>query len=110
VVEKKDQKICYVEIQLLQIDKRKKEKLRQANIKEAWDKNLKTSANQYIVRFWYRTGLSFNFVRLKSFQNMIDAIGVYGPNLSAPTYHEIRFPLLNKKVDYTEKLLKDHKL
>jgi len=41
---------------------------------------------------------------------MIDAIGAYGPNLSAPTYHEIRVPLLNKEVEYTDKLLKDHKL
>jgi len=41
---------------------------------------------------------------------MIDAIGAYGPNLPAPTYHEIRGPLLNKEVEYTGKLLKDHKL
>lgn len=53
------------------IEKRKKEKLRQANIKEACDKNLKASLYQYIARFWYQAGLSFNLVRLKSFQDMI---------------------------------------
>jgi len=53
--------------------------------------------------------LSFNFVRLKSFQD-IDVIGAYGPNLPASTYHEIRVPLLNKEVDYIDKLLKDYKL
>jgi len=57
------------------IEKRKKEKLRQANIKEACDKNLKASIHQYIARFWYQAGLSFNLVKLKSFQDMIDAIG-----------------------------------
>ncbi|KAL9317320.1 hypothetical protein ACSQ67_013837 [Phaseolus vulgaris] len=41
---------------------------------------------------------------------MIDAIGAYGPNLPTPSYHEIRVPLLDKEVEYTEKLLKDHKL
>ncbi|XP_027932739.1 uncharacterized protein LOC114188342 [Vigna unguiculata] len=92
------------------IEKRKKEKLRQANIKEACDKNLKASVHQYIARFWYQAGLSFNLVKLKSFQDMIDAIGAYGPNLPAPSYHEIRVPLLNKEVEYTEKLLQDHKL
>ncbi|KAL9330705.1 hypothetical protein ACSQ67_000315 [Phaseolus vulgaris] len=45
-----------------------------------------------------------------SFQDMIDVIGAYGPNLPTPSYHEIRVPLLNKEVEYTEKLLKDHKL
>ncbi|XP_027905788.1 uncharacterized protein LOC114165342 [Vigna unguiculata] len=92
------------------IEKRKKEKLRQANVKEACDKNLKASVHQYIARFWYQAGLSFNLVKLKSFQDMIDAIGAYGPNLPAPSYHEIRVPLLNKEVEYTEKLLQDHKL
>ena len=92
------------------IEKRKREQLTQTNIKEACDKNLKASIHQYIARFWYQAGLSFNFVRLKSFQDMIDVIGAYGPNLPTPSYHEIRVPLLNKEVEYTEKLLKDHKL
>jgi len=41
---------------------------------------------------------------------MINVVGTYGPNFSTPTYHEIRVPLLNKEFEYTEKLLKDHKL
>ena len=41
---------------------------------------------------------------------MIDVIGAYEPNLPAPTYHDIRVQLLNKEVEYTKKLLKDHKL
>jgi len=92
------------------IEKRKKEKIRQANIKEACDKNLKASVHQYIARFWYQAGLSFNFMKLKSFQDMTDVIGAYGPNLPAPSYHETKVSLLNKEVEYTEKLLQDHKL
>jgi len=41
---------------------------------------------------------------------MIDTIGANGPNLPALVYHEIRVPLLNKEVEYTKKLLQDHKL
>ena len=92
------------------IEKRKKKRLRQANIKEACDKNLKASIHQYIAPFWYQADLSFNLVNLKSFQDMIDVIGAYGPNLPAPSYHETRVSLLNKEVEYTEKLLQDHKL
>jgi len=33
-----------------------------------------------------------------------------GPNSPTPTNYEIRVPLPNKEVDYTEKLLKDHKM
>ena len=54
--------------------------------------------------------MSFNLVRFKSFQDMIDVVGAYGRNFPTPTYHEVRVPLLNKEVEYTKKLLKDHKL
>jgi len=43
------------------------------------------SVHQYIAWFWYQASLSFNLVRLKSFQDMIDVIGAYGPNLPVPT-------------------------
>jgi len=49
-------------------------------------------------------------VRLKSFQDIIDVIGAYGPNLPTPSYHEIRVPLLNKEIEYIDKLLQDYKL
>jgi len=91
------------------IEKSKKEKLRQANIEEACDKNLKASVHQYIAQFGYQADLSFNLVSLKSFQDMIDVTSADGPNLSAPN-HEIRVSLLDKEVEYIEKLLKDHKL
>jgi len=58
-----------------------------------------------LLDFGTQAGLSFNLVKLKNFQDMIDAIGAYGPNLPDPSYHEIKIPLLNKEVGYTEKLL-----
>lgn len=79
------------------------------NIREACVKEAKARVHQYIARFWYQAGLSFNLIKLKSFQDMITAIGAYGPNLPAPSYHDIRIPLLKKELEYTENLLKDHK-
>jgi len=46
-----------------------------------------------------RSRLVIQPCKVEEFQDMIDAIGAYGLNLPAPTYHEIRVPLLNKEVD-----------
>ena len=104
--ERKGPWIFFVKSNCCNREEKIKEKLRQTNIKEACDKNLKASVHQYIARFWYQAGLSFNLMKLKSFQDMIDAIGAYGPNLPAPSYHEIRVPLLNKEVEYIESCCK----
>ncbi|KAL5190703.1 hypothetical protein HKD37_04G010081 [Glycine soja] len=62
-----------------------------------------------LLAFWYKADLSFNLIKLKSFENMVASIGQYGPHLSIPSYHDIRVPLLKKEVEYTENLMKDHK-
>ncbi|KAJ1425603.1 Zinc finger, BED-type [Sesbania bispinosa] len=85
------------------IEKRKKEKLRQTSIREACDKEAKARVHRYIARFWYQAGLSFNLIKMKSFQEMVTAIGSYGPHLPVPSYHDIRVPLLNKEFEYTKR-------
>ncbi|KAH1221743.1 hypothetical protein GmHk_12G035088 [Glycine max] len=91
------------------INRRKMEMLRQMNIKESMDKNEVLKVHQHIARFWYQVGLSFNLIKLKSFENMVAAIGQYGPHLPIPSYHDIRVPLLKKEVEYTENLMKGHR-
>lgn len=92
------------------VEIRKEDKSRQANIREVCDKEeAKAIVHQYIARFWYQAGLSFNLIKLKSFQDMIAAIGAYGPNLPAPSYHDIKVPLLNNELEYTKNLFKDQK-
>lgn len=83
--------------------------LRQMNIRESMDKNEVLKVHQHIARFWYQAGLSFNLIKLKSFENMVAAIGQYGPHLPIPSYHDIRVPLLKKEVEYTENLMKGHR-
>ncbi|KAF8392528.1 hypothetical protein HHK36_022871 [Tetracentron sinense] len=36
---------------------------------------------------------------------MVEAIGQFGPGMKAPSYHEVRVPLLKKEVAYTNELL-----
>lgn len=82
------------------------DKKRQLNIREAVDKEATARVHQYIARFWYQAGLSFNLVKLKSFQDMLEAVGAYGRHLKAPSYHAIRVPLLKKELELTEQMLK----
>jgi len=72
--------------------------LRQRNIRESMDKDKVLKVNQYIARFWYQAGLSFNLIKLKSFKNIVAAIGQYGPYLPIPSYHDIGVALLKKEV------------
>ncbi|XP_020979180.1 uncharacterized protein LOC110271879 [Arachis ipaensis] len=91
------------------IARNKKEKLRQQNIKEACNKEAVRRVHRYIARWFYQAGIPLNPVRLKSFQEMLWAVGSFGPNLPAPTYHALRVPLLNEELEYTKDLLKGHK-
>nr|KYP41688.1 hypothetical protein KK1_036937 [Cajanus cajan] len=45
-------------------------------------------------------------IKLESFHDMVAAIGSFGPHLQPPSYHEIRVPLLQKEMEYIEKLMK----
>ncbi|KAH1189697.1 hypothetical protein GmHk_20G057422 [Glycine max] len=91
------------------INWRKMEMLRQMSIRESMDKNEVLKVHQHIARFWYQAGLSFKLIKLKSFENMVAAIGQYGPHLPTSSYHDIRVPLLKKEVEYTENLMKGHR-
>ncbi|KAL5127931.1 hypothetical protein HKD37_14G040273 [Glycine soja] len=91
------------------INQRKTEMLRQMNIRESMDKNEVLKVHQLIARFWYQASLSFNLIKLKSFENMVATISQYGPHLPIPSYHDIRVPLLKKEVEYTENLMKGHR-
>ncbi|CAL0318246.1 unnamed protein product [Lupinus luteus] len=41
---------------------------------------------------------------------MFEAIGKFGPHLPPPTYYAMRVPLLQMEANYTEDLMKDHKM
>ncbi|GKU89252.1 hypothetical protein SLEP1_g3416 [Rubroshorea leprosula] len=90
------------------LKKRKLEKCRQSSIKDS-NKELRAETIQYIARFFYQNGISFNVARSESFKLMVEAIEQYGKNLKPPNYHELRVSCLNKELEYTKKLMEYHK-
>ena len=81
---------------------------RQTSINDACDKEARARTIQYIARFFYMNGIAFNVARSKSFKLMLEAVGNYGPYLKAPSYHELRVPLLKKELELTKDMLKGH--
>ncbi|WOL07426.1 hypothetical protein Cni_G16167 [Canna indica] len=75
------------------IEKRKKERLRQTSIRETCDKETTARVHQYIARFWYQAGLSFNCIKLKSFHDMLQPFQALGQicELQAIMRYEFHF-------------------
>ncbi|KAL5154147.1 hypothetical protein HKD37_19G053563 [Glycine soja] len=82
--------------------------MRQTSVNESYNKASRDKAVQYIARFFFRNGITFNVAKSKSFKLMIQTIGTYGPHLKPPSYHELRVPLLKKELEYTKGLLTGH--
>ena len=80
------------------IQLRKEGKMKQSSINDAFEKKKflkkEESVCQYIGRFFYQAGISFNCANLDSFKWMVKAIRQYGPNMKPPSYHELRVPIL----------------
>src|ERR1044072_1775842 len=81
---------------------------RQTSINDSCAKEARERTVQYIEKFLCANGIAFNVVKSKSFKLMVEAIGHYGPHLKPHSYHECRFPLLKRELEYTKGLLKGH--
>ncbi|KAJ0505182.1 putative HAT dimerization domain, ribonuclease H-like superfamily [Helianthus annuus] len=82
--------------------------LKQTNMNDACENELRARTVQAIARFFCEAGVAFNVARLDCFNEMIELIGNYGPNLKPPSYHELRGPLLKNEVDNVNKWIKVH--
>ena len=91
------------------VELRKHSKMKQTNIKDKFDKEKRAQACQYIGRLFYLAGILFNVACLDKFKWAVEAIRQYGPNMMPLSYHELRVPILKKKLAYTNELLSDHK-
>ena len=52
----------------------------------------------------YDAGILFSVVKHDSFQVFIEVVGQHGPGMKAPSYHEVRVPLLKQEVENTPKI------
>ncbi|KAL4201522.1 hypothetical protein AMTRI_Chr02g216550 [Amborella trichopoda] len=91
------------------IEKSKGKGKKQVTIENRFKKEDKARVIQYIARWFYHAGISFNTASLNSFHTMLKAIRQFGSGLKAPTPYEIGEPLLKKEVEYTNEYLKTHK-
>lgn len=82
--------------------------MRQLGIKENIDKQIRERTIQFITRRFYQVGISFNAAKLKSFDHMVKAIAQYDPDLRLPSYHELKAPLLEKKLQETMKDVEEY--
>jgi len=82
------------------------DKLLQVNIRELCDKKATERVYQSIAQFWYQARLSFNMIKLQSFQDMLCEVRHFGKHLRPPSYHDIKV-ILQKEVGYTNDLIKD---
>ncbi|XP_050908071.1 uncharacterized protein LOC127121659 [Lathyrus oleraceus] len=85
-------------------------KTKDKSLNDACDKEARARTVQYIARFVYTCGIAFNVANAKAFKLMLEAVGSYGPHLKLPSFHELRVPLLQKELEYTKDLLKNHKV
>ena len=85
-------------------------KTKDTSLNDACDKEARARTIQYTTRFVYTCGITFNVENAKAFKLMLEAVESYGPHLKPPSFHELRVPLLQKELEYTKGLLKNHKV
>nr|KYP36860.1 hypothetical protein KK1_041992 [Cajanus cajan] len=83
--------------------------MRQTSLNDTCNQEAKVRVVQCIFPTFIGKRIAFNVARSKSFKLMVETIGTYGPYLNPPSYHGLRVPLLKKKLEYTNGLLKGHK-
>ena len=96
--------------EVVQSKKGKQKSIVDALRNDAHKKELRDRTCRHIAAWMYDAGIPFNAVKYDSFKVMIEAIGQYGPGMKAPSYHEVRVPLLKKEVEHTKDVMKDHKI
>ncbi|XP_058003663.1 uncharacterized protein LOC110645316 [Hevea brasiliensis] len=87
---------------------RKNAKLKQTTINEACKKELREKACRDIARWMYDAVIPFNAANYPSFQVILESVGQFGIGWKAPSYHELRIPLLNKEVTDVKNELKSY--
>lgn len=85
-------------------------KTEDTSLNVACDKEASARTLQYIACFVYTCGITFNVANAKAFKLKLEVVGSYVPNLKLPSFHELRVSLLQKELEYTKGLLKNHKV
>ncbi|XP_066373047.1 uncharacterized protein [Miscanthus floridulus] len=72
------------------------------------DKEAKQIVDDHVADFFYENGIPFDVINSRSWEIMLESIGQYGPGYRSPTMHDIREQLLERVVNRTTELRKEH--
>ncbi|XP_043703201.1 uncharacterized protein LOC122653288 [Telopea speciosissima] len=64
----------------------------------------------YFARWAFESGVPFNALKLRSFEELVEAIGQYGPGFKPPSFHDYRVPLLKSEKEKVDEIKKKHKI
>ncbi|XP_043693381.1 uncharacterized protein LOC122643875 [Telopea speciosissima] len=64
----------------------------------------------YFARWAFESGVPFNALKLRSFEELVETIGQYGPGFKPPSFHDYRVPLLKSEKEKVDEIKKKHKI
>ncbi|XP_043702361.1 uncharacterized protein LOC122652633 isoform X2 [Telopea speciosissima] len=70
----------------------------------------KRSVDSHIADWFYECGISFNAIKARSFEVMVESIAQYGSGYMPPTYNDLRVPLLKTAKDKTVDMKKKYEI
>jgi hypothetical protein len=71
-------------------------------------KEAKQIVNDHVANFFYENGISLNAINSRNWEIMLESIGQYGPGYMDPSYHDMRYPLLDRVVQRLHEMRKKH--
>ena len=83
-----------------------RKKLRQQNINDVLSKKRTSEVHVYLARWVYESAIPFNAVKNDAFQQLLEAVGQFGPRYIPPTQYQLGKPLLKQAVETTKETVK----
>ncbi|OIS97548.1 hypothetical protein A4A49_31889 [Nicotiana attenuata] len=82
---------------------------RQATLNSKWKKEERKLVCQQIGRFFFSSGIPFNFANDPYYLPMFEGVANFGPGFQPPTMHELRTSILKEEVANINRMLEDYK-
>eukprot|EP00252_Welwitschia_mirabilis_P022173 TRINITY_DN5928_c0_g1_i1.p1 TRINITY_DN5928_c0_g1~~TRINITY_DN5928_c0_g1_i1.p1 ORF type:complete len:261 (-),score=43.03 TRINITY_DN5928_c0_g1_i1:457-1239(-) len=76
----------------------------------SWNKDVHEGARKMIASWFYACAIPFNATRSPLYQKMFDAVITAGAGFKAPTYNQVRGPILDDCANDIDKLLEEHRV
>lgn len=78
----------------------------QQNINDSLFKKRTNEVHTYLARWVYESAIPFNAVNNDAFQQLLEAVGQFGPGYIPPTQYQLREPLLKQAVENSKETVK----